>query len=219
MPSRMSTQSTPARSLATTRLLTCSRPRSLRPARPVRLARPLHLRSSASTPRRKHGRGSGIVGPPTLPPCSRRSLIEASRCHRRRAGQTRSSLFPSGIALGTDACHPRILLRLGPSLLPAFLKIFALCEIIGAWPTAIIDVFIALLPKTSGGLRPIGIFPTLVRIWFRLRAPYVRAWEHSHSRPFLFAGTAKGVGVALWLQAAHMENAGLSRGASAASLV
>ena len=82
--------------------------------------------------------------------------------------------FPVDTAVGTDAYHPRVLLRLGPSLLSARLKVLFLCELLGAWPRAITDVLIALLPKPAGGFRPIGIFPTLVRVWFRLRAPYVR---------------------------------------------
>ena len=94
-----------------------------------------------------------------------------------------------------------------------------LCEIIGAWPTVFTDVFIALLPKSSGGFRPIGIFPTLIRVWFRLRAPVIRAWERAHERPYFFAGCGKGADVALWLQAAHLESVALAKRASAASLV
>ena len=72
--------------------------------------------------------------------------------------------LPADTAIGTDAYHPRVLLRLGPSLLPALLKVLFLCELIGAWPRVITDVLIALLPKPAGGFRPIGIFPTLVRV-------------------------------------------------------
>ena len=105
--------------------------------------------------------------------------------------------FPCSTALGTDQYHLRILLRLDPRLLSALLKVLVLCEIIGAWPTVITDVLIALLPKPTGGLRPIGIFPTLIRVWFRLRAPLIRAWERAHERPYFFAGSGKGADVAL----------------------
>lgn len=57
-----------------------------------------------------------------------------------------------------------------------------LCEILGAWPTVISDGLIALLPNPAGGLRPSGIFSTLIRVWFRLRAPIGRAWEHARLR-------------------------------------
>ena len=127
--------------------------------------------------------------------------------------------FPADTAIGTDAYHPRVLLRLGPSLLPALLKVLFLCELLGSWPGVITDVLIALLPKLAGGFRPIGISPTLVRVWFRLRAPYVREWERTHARLFFFAGEARGADVALWLQAAHLEHAALSRRESAATLI
>ena len=146
-----------------------------------------------------------LAAPPPAPTV--RELITAIRS------------FPAGTAFGSDQYHPRLLLRLDSRLLSALLKVLVLCEIIGAWPTVITDVLIALLPKSSGGLRPIGIFPTLIRVWFRLRAPVIRAWERAHERPYFFAGCGKGADVALWLQAAHLESAALAKRASAASLV
>jgi hypothetical protein len=99
------------------------------------------------------------------------------------------------------------------------MQIFALCELLGRWPTVITDVLIILLAKATGGFRPIGIFPTFVRVWFRARSRHIRAWEQSHDRPYFYAGSARGGDTAAWLQAAIMENAALSRTAAAASLV
>ncbi len=42
----------------------------------------------------------------------------------------------------------------------------------------------ALIPKPSGGRRPIGIEPTLTRWWEKLRKPYVAAWRLQVQRPF-----------------------------------
>ena len=75
-----------------------------------------------------------------------------------RAGD-RDTHLPPGPTLGSDRYHPRNLLRLAPDLLEALLQIFVLCELLGAWPSVITDVLIALLPKPAGGLRPIGISP------------------------------------------------------------
>jgi hypothetical protein len=85
--------------------------------------------------------------------------------------------FPTGTALGTDRYHPRILLRLSPSLLVALTLLFGLCELLGQWPTVVTDVLIVLLAKPAGGFRPIGIFPTFVRVWFRARSRHIRAWN------------------------------------------
>jgi hypothetical protein len=81
------------------------------------------------------------------------------------------------------------------------------------------DVLIALIPKASGGLRPIDIFPSFIRLWMRLRSDDIREWERLHARTFLFAGQRKGANVALWLQAGMLEQAALSKAVSAATLI
>ena len=95
--------------------------------------------------------------------------------------------FPEGTAIGSDAFHPRVLLRVSEAALALILKLLCLCELTGTWPLAVNNILIALLPKPSGGLRPIGIFPSIIRIWMRLRAPAIRLWERAHERPFFFA--------------------------------
>jgi hypothetical protein len=127
--------------------------------------------------------------------------------------------FPAGTAIGTDRYHPRVLLRLSPSILIALMTLFGLCEILGMWPSVVTDVLIILLGKPAGGFRPIGFFPTFVRVWFRARSKHIRRWEQEHSRTFFYAGNGKGADTAAWLQAAVMENAALSRTAAAASLI
>ena len=67
--------------------------------------------------------------------------------------------FASGLGLGWDAIHPRALLRLGDATLQAILRLLFLCEVSGQWPSRTAAVIVALLPKTSPGLRPIGLFP------------------------------------------------------------
>ena len=66
-------------------------------------------------------------------------------------------------------------------------------------------VIIALLPKAGGGNRPIGLCPSMVRLWMRLRLPVAQAWQSMHDRPYFFAGEAKGADVAAWKQAARAE--------------
>ena len=68
-------------------------------------------------------------------------------------------------------------------------------------------VIIALLPKPDGGLRPIGLCPSLVRVWMAVRMPVAQAWQAAHARPYFYPGTAKGADVATWKQAARAEMA------------
>ena len=80
-------------------------------------------------------------------------------------------------------------------------------------------VTIAMLPRTDGGLRPIGLCPGVIRLWMAIRMPVARAWQAAHERPFFFAGVAKGADVATWKQAARAELAAGSRAEYAIALL
>ena len=78
-----------------------------------------------------------------------------------------------------DAIQPRALLRLSDEALDALCRLLMAIELHGEWPEAIRDILIVLLPKSDGGRRPIGLLPTVVRVWMRARGPVVRAWRAS----------------------------------------
>ena len=115
--------------------------------------------------------------------------------------------FPEGLGLGWDGIHPRCLLRLCDSVLLALLRLLFLCEATGTWPTWSTAVIVALLPKSSAGLRPIGLFPWLPKIWMKIRRQEAIRWELANDRPYLYAGPGKGANVATWTQAARAEHA------------
>ena len=101
--------------------------------------------------------------------------------------------------------HPRSLPRLPAAAMHALLRIFMLAEVLGKWPDALGVVLVVLLPKADGGHRPIGLLPSLVRLWMRIRLPVAQAWQAAHERPFFYAGPAKGALVAAWKQSARAE--------------
>ena len=115
------------------------------------------------------------------------------------------STFPDGTALGWDNMHPRALKRISVGAITALLRILMLAELVGQWPQKIGIVIIALLPKAGGGNRPIGLCPSLIRLWMRIRLPVAQAWQAANDRPYFFAGEAKGADVAAWKQAARAE--------------
>ena len=96
--------------------------------------------------------------------------------------------FPVATGLGADNVSPRALLRLPDALRLALLRIFLLAERLGLWPQALNLVLIVFLAKADGGLRPIGLFPTLVRVWMRARSTAAQAWEAAHALPGVFGG-------------------------------
>ena len=77
----------------------------------------------------------------------------------------------------------------------------------GRWPDLVAFVSVVLLPKPDGGFRPIGLFPTLIRVWMRLRRDMVDNWEKDNQRSFLYAGRQRGAHIAAWTQSARAEAA------------
>ena len=77
--------------------------------------------------------------------------------------------FSPDTGVGTDNISPRALSRLSDEALMALVHLFERLEELGDWSDALNLVLIVLLPKADGGLRPIGLLPTLIRVWSRAR--------------------------------------------------
>ena len=103
--------------------------------------------------------------------------------------------------------HPKAIGRLANETVDLLVRVLLICEEEGEWPEAVALTIIALLPKTDGGFRPIGLIPFLPRIWRRARRRCAREWEAKNPRPWLYAGKAKGANVAAWKQAMAAEAA------------
>ena len=99
--------------------------------------------------------------------------------------------FPCGSGLGWDKFHPRSLVRLSDAALLALIRLFILAELLGQWPSLIGIVIVCLVPKADGGRRPIGLLPSLIRLWMRLRLDIVRVWQLQHGRSYFYAGPLK----------------------------
>ena len=142
-----------------------------------------------------------------LPPITVQELKEAA------------AQFKDGVGLGWDRLHPRALLRLPDRLWQELCEILRAAEAIGDWSKAVGVVLIALLPKTDGGWRPIGLLPTLVRVWAKARLKYAEEWEAKNDRTYLYGGINKGAQVAAWGHAARAEAAAAGKIAFAAVLI
>ena len=86
-----------------------------------------------------------------------------------------SSSFPVGTGLGVDNIAPRAMSRLSQQAILALVALFNAFEDKGDWCDVLNLVLIVLLPKSAGGFRPIGLFPTVIRIWMRARYGIARA--------------------------------------------
>eukprot|EP00973_Karenia_brevis_P044237 6129564-Karenia_brevis.AAC.1 len=105
----------------------------------------------------------------------------------RRAART----FPSRTGLGWDKCHPKAIIRCSDEALLALIRLLIWCELLGRWPKSIGCILIVLLPKPDGGRRPIGLLPSIVRWWMRVRLDVAQQWQTSHDRPYFFAGPSR----------------------------
>ena len=117
--------------------------------------------------------------------------------------------FPVATGLGADNAAPRAFARLSDEAMLALCTLFSLCEVSGTWAEVIQLVLIVLLPKADGGLRPIGLFPTVVRIWMRARVTIARVWEAQNALPSIYGGAGMGAQRAAWEAAFIAELAAL----------
>ena len=117
--------------------------------------------------------------------------------------------FPIGTGLGADNISPRAITRLSAAGICALAALFMAFEAKGDWCQVLNLVLIVLLPKSDGGLRPIGLFPTVIRLWFRTRIGLARAWEQTHSLPCVFGGVGSSAQHAAWQAAFVAESAAL----------
>ena len=109
--------------------------------------------------------------------------------------------FPADTGLGVDNFSPRALLRLPDDALQELAHLLAAAEHLGSWPDALHLVLIVLLPKVDGGHRPIGLFPSVVRVWMRARSDLARTWEEATAMPEMFGGKGMGAQRAAWVSA------------------
>ena len=118
--------------------------------------------------------------------------------------------FPSGMGLGAHNIPPRAFTRLSRSAIIAFATLLMAFEEKGDWCQILNLILVVLLPKATGGFRPIGLFPTVIRIWMRARYGLARAWQATHSLPVTFGGAGKSAQYAAWQAAFTAECAALT---------
>ena len=115
--------------------------------------------------------------------------------------------FPVGTGLGVDHIPPRALLRLSDESIAALAKILMVMGKRGEWCEALNMVMIVLLAKEGGGFRPIGLFPTIIRVWMRARMTQIRAWEAANHSEELYGGKGMGAQRAAWVESFSAEAA------------
>ena len=118
-----------------------------------------------------------------------------------------ASTFPKGTSIGCDAIPLAVLADLSEPLRDAIARLLNHLEREGSWPAEVSTALVHLIPKPSGGRRPIGVLPTLVRIWERIRKREVQKWAGATRRHYDWATQGRSAEAAAWNQSLFDEAA------------
>ena len=117
-----------------------------------------------------------------------------------------------------DALSPSQFSWLSDPLLDQLGGLLEAIEEHGRWPSQIELAMVHLIPKASGGRRPIGLLASLVRLWERARRPEVECWLGSCRREYNWMCKGKGAERSAWAQNI-CEEAALASGRATASVL
>ena len=84
-------------------------------------------------------------------------------------------------------------------------QLFECMEVLGTIPQQLRYVLVVLIPKATTGLRPIGFFCTLYRLWAKCRTVIAQTWENLHPRFYFAASKGLAVTDPIWRHAAAVE--------------
>ena len=124
-------------------------------------------------------------------------LDEAAQCEAPYAvlppGELREVglSFPRRTGISLDGMHVRHLALLPDEALHALATLLAVIEHLGMLPLQVQRLLIFLIPKATGGRRPIMLAPALYRWWARARRPLAEAWDADHDHPFFAASKGR----------------------------
>ena len=98
-----------------------------------------------------------------------------------------------------EGWHPRHFLHLTDFQLQPLCYIFKAWELMGRFELPDHALLIRMIPKMDGGIRPIGLFPALPRLWGKATQPILQDWVSRYAADH-FVNMAKGrpVGDATW---------------------
>jgi hypothetical protein len=70
----------------------------------------------------------------------------------------------------------------------------------GTWPSTEAAVMVVLIPKATGGERPIALYRSAVRMVAKAYAGQAEHWLRSHTPPYLNTARGRRVGDCMWRQ-------------------
>ena len=127
--------------------------------------------------------------------------------------------FKAKTGVGLDEITPNQFAWLSDELIGAMLRLYGEIEKQAVWPQQLSTALIHLIPKDTGGRRPIGIIASFVRIWMKCRKEEVRQWKETEDCEYDWMAPGKGAEKAVWAQSVREEAVRQRKGHSAAVLL
>ena len=128
---------------------------------------------------------------PIIPPPQ---LREAAKC------------FSDSTGVGSDSFHPCHFQYLSDYTLHKIAFLFSRFEALGLIPSSLWTMII-LLRKPTSGFRPIGLLPSLLRLWEFCRKPALWEWEEANEREYNWSAPGKSSHTAVAHQNLAIEGA------------
>ena len=143
----------------------------------------------------------------------RTETIDAAPLPRPTIEEARHCIasFKPYTAVGVCSTRPRWYGWLSDALISAWIDFFVVIEEVGRWPDDIQDILIHLIPKPSSGTRPIGVLPSPLRWWEKLRKATIWRWRAQNERDYNWSTRGRSAEAAVYGQALRDE-AALARG-------
>ena len=113
--------------------------------------------------------------------------------------------FYARTAVGEDCIRPREVSMLSNRVLDRYAAVMNAAEARGSWPKVVSTNLVHLIPKPSGGRRPIGLLPTLIRVYERARRADVQAWRARCTDPCNYMVAGRTAADAVWVQSVRDE--------------
>ena len=125
--------------------------------------------------------------------------------------------FSTHTATSTDGFAMRHFALLSDDALALVSQLFECMERLGTIPQHLRCVLVVLISKATTGLRPIGIFCALYRLWAKCRTAMAQSWEDLNPRPYFAASRGRAVTDPIWRHAVAVE-CGVGQGDEAVSV-
>ena len=129
--------------------------------------------------------------------------------------KTAAETFRATSSVGCEGFLQRLVAELSAPLRAVVASPLKLVELTDWWQGEYASSIIHFIPKFHGGRRPIGVLPSIVRVWERARKPLVEQWRQTCARDYDWMRKGKGSEGLAWAQTIYEEVASSSGKATA----